>query len=254
MLKERIKGIIIGLLIGTMLSGTLAFAKNGSEWIEAMYSNIKIYIDGERIEPKDVNGNSVEPFIYNGTTYLPVRAVGEAFGKTVDWDGATQSVYVGANKEGFEYLFDKEPYMVENANLYMRNNDETTKKADGWFYYDTGWKMQSAGQTYSRGMAITADSYAETKIHYNLNGKYSKLKGKIAFEDKYSDRVDESYDINIYGDDDLIQTYTIHKSDLPIDVNVNLRNCLKLTIELERPADDSSDDPNINLIEFKLEK
>jgi len=63
--------------------------------IEALYSNINIYVDGVAVKPKDTIGNAVEPFIYNGTTYLPVRAVGSAFGKTVDWDGATQSVYVG---------------------------------------------------------------------------------------------------------------------------------------------------------------
>ena len=33
-----------------------------------------------------------EPFIYDGTTYLPVRAVGEAVGKTVGWDGKTNTV------------------------------------------------------------------------------------------------------------------------------------------------------------------
>ncbi len=33
-----------------------------------------------------------EPFIYNGTTYLPVRAVGEAVGKEVAWDNDTKTV------------------------------------------------------------------------------------------------------------------------------------------------------------------
>ena len=48
-----------------------------------MYDNIKIFMDGEEVTPKDGNGQSVEPFIYNGTTYLPVRAVSNAIGKEV---------------------------------------------------------------------------------------------------------------------------------------------------------------------------
>jgi hypothetical protein len=36
-------------------------------------------IDGVTITPKDVTGNVVDPFIYNGTTYLPVRAVGKVY-------------------------------------------------------------------------------------------------------------------------------------------------------------------------------
>jgi hypothetical protein len=56
--------------------------------ISATYNNIKLYVDGTLITPKDAAGNVVNPFIYNGTTYLPVRAVGSALGKTVGWDDA----------------------------------------------------------------------------------------------------------------------------------------------------------------------
>ena len=41
--------------------------------IEATYSNIKISVNGEIVTPRDANGNVVEPFIYNGTTYLPCQ-------------------------------------------------------------------------------------------------------------------------------------------------------------------------------------
>lgn len=60
-----------------------------------MYENIKILIDGEEYTPKDANGNVIEPFIYNGTTYLPVRGIANAFDVDVDWDGATASIYLG---------------------------------------------------------------------------------------------------------------------------------------------------------------
>jgi hypothetical protein len=47
------------------------------------------------IQPKDANGKVVEPFISDGTTYLPVRAVCQALGKDIIWDGDTNSVYIG---------------------------------------------------------------------------------------------------------------------------------------------------------------
>lgn len=78
-----------------MLTSGMVFAKQISETIDAVYMNVKLVIDGEEIIPKDANGNIVEPFIYNGTTYLPVRAIGEAFNKDVHWDGGTATVYVG---------------------------------------------------------------------------------------------------------------------------------------------------------------
>ena len=55
----------------------------------ATFRNIKIVVDGKEVS------TSAEPFIYNGTTYLPIRAVGEAVGKEVTWNAGTNTVYLG---------------------------------------------------------------------------------------------------------------------------------------------------------------
>lgn len=56
---------------------------------------IRIVIDNKEFTCTDANGDVVEPMIYNGTTYLPVRAVATAFGKAVQWDGEESTVYLG---------------------------------------------------------------------------------------------------------------------------------------------------------------
>ena len=56
------------------------------------YKDIKISIDGELIQPTDAQGNAVDPFIIDGTTYLPLRAVAGALGCDVAWDGATATI------------------------------------------------------------------------------------------------------------------------------------------------------------------
>lgn len=93
-MKSILKGYIAGLVSATLLT-TIVFAEPFKVDISAVYDNIKIYVDGILIHPRDGNGNSVEPFIYNGTTYLPVRAVSEALGKKVTWNGNSKSVYIG---------------------------------------------------------------------------------------------------------------------------------------------------------------
>ena len=50
------------------------------------------------IEPKDVNGNVVEPFIIDGTTYLPVRAICNALGLKVNWNSETNTVELTEKK------------------------------------------------------------------------------------------------------------------------------------------------------------
>ena len=60
-----------------------------------VYTGVNVNVDDVKIEPQDEHGNPVEVFSYNGTTYLPVRALSKAFGKPIQWDGKTLSVYVG---------------------------------------------------------------------------------------------------------------------------------------------------------------
>ena len=56
---------------------------------------VNIYVDEYPFRPKDANGNSVDRFIYNGTTYLPVRAISNIYGSSISWNGETSSVYIG---------------------------------------------------------------------------------------------------------------------------------------------------------------
>ena len=76
-----------------MLLGTIAFAVNGRK-ITATYGGITIYLNGQKQVATDVNGKTVEPLIYQGTTYVPIRAVSEWLGKTVTWQGSTSSVLI----------------------------------------------------------------------------------------------------------------------------------------------------------------
>ncbi len=98
-MSSKLKGILIGIVIGTIICASTTFALNGTMQKTLSYSDIKIYIDGNKITPTDANGNYVEPFIIDGTTYLPVRAIGNAFGKEVFWDGNTHTVYIGQKPE-----------------------------------------------------------------------------------------------------------------------------------------------------------
>ena len=92
MKNKRFRIPIIGLIC-CMLLGTIAFAVNGRK-ITATYGGITIYLNGQKQVATDVNGKTVEPLIYQGTTYVPIRAVSEWLGKTVTWQGSTSSVLI----------------------------------------------------------------------------------------------------------------------------------------------------------------
>ncbi len=93
-MKNQWKSFLCGVLVTLLLVGTIgtAAATVGSKTAELYYSNITVTMDGTPVNLVDVNGNPVEPFIIDGTTYLPVRAVAGAFGLEVGWDAGTQTV------------------------------------------------------------------------------------------------------------------------------------------------------------------
>lgn len=61
---------------------------------------ITIVIDGTARTFYNVNGQKVDPALYNGSIYLPIRAIGEIMGKTVSWDGTTQTVSISGSTAG----------------------------------------------------------------------------------------------------------------------------------------------------------
>ena len=86
-MKNKFIGFFLGLVAGALIFGSVALAKNSeTRTLSAVFRGIWIEIDRTPFTPKDVNDNVVEPFIVDGTTYLPIRAISEAFDKAVIWD------------------------------------------------------------------------------------------------------------------------------------------------------------------------
>ena len=98
-MKDKLKGLIAGILTGCIITTTVGYATSGTFQRDMHFNNIKITLDGNEIIPKDVNGNYVEPFIIDGTTYLPVRGIANALGLGVDWDGNTNTVILSTKTQ-----------------------------------------------------------------------------------------------------------------------------------------------------------
>lgn len=210
---EKFKYFATGCIMSAVLiTGTgSVFAEPISKDITALYSNIKIYVDGILIQPKDANGEKVEPFVYNGTTYLPVRAVGEALGKTVKWRGETQSVYLGAVPEEQNYLLNVvPPYQSDYVDLYKGEDGNT---------------FSMAGKKYSNG--FTMGNYSTKSIYFNLDGKYSEITG-IAGMVGYKYTIPRKFDI--YIDGELYKSVEIKADSMPEEIKIPVKGALQLKI------------------------
>ncbi len=166
-IKERLKGAVSGLIIGALVVSGGVFAKQKIETIEVEYNNIKVYKDNVLCELKDANGSTIEPFIYNGTTYMPVRGTANLADMQVTWDGATQSVYLWDEMVpgGTPFLEACPPYDESNCYTYLASE---------------GQSFEMSGEKYSNGFAFR-DFWGGKNGNalFNLNGKYSTIECTI---------------------------------------------------------------------------
>ena len=88
-MKKTFFGYFAGFLSAAICLGEVVYAAVGTETIEVIYDNIKVYKDNVLCELKDANGTVIEPFIYNGTTYMPVRGTANLADMQVTWDSNT---------------------------------------------------------------------------------------------------------------------------------------------------------------------
>ena len=133
--KISYKGFLVFLLIIIILllsvTALSALARTDTKTVDIKYNNIKITLDGKQITPRDGQGNIVEPFVYNGTTYLPVRAISNALGIAVDWDASTQTVILGTGVESGNWSKDNPAPIGTKINVDYRLSSTPGKSWKG---------------------------------------------------------------------------------------------------------------------------
>jgi len=93
-MKKKSKSVIAAAMTAAILTGGAAYAGGGiKKSIDVVMNGINLVVDGQTI--------FTDNFIYNDTTYVPIRAVAESLGKEVKWDAQTNTVEIGDKEKDF---------------------------------------------------------------------------------------------------------------------------------------------------------
>ncbi|MCD8214572.1 MAG: NPCBM/NEW2 domain-containing protein [Clostridiales bacterium] len=215
MKKFNFKSALCGFMAGVVVATAVpVLAYNGSMNILATFKNIKIYIDGAELTPRDASGNVLEPFIYNGSTYLPIRAVGEAVGKSVSYDANTNSVYLGDSGSSGS---DIKTASGTKITPYQING--TGRVTD----------ITMSGVLYEDGFYL--DPCNEGTAYLNVSGNYSTLSGIYGTYDETGLDNDEVAYIKIYSDDILVNEFKVTPGMITKNFTINISGVSQLTIE-----------------------
>ncbi|MFD0589921.1 stalk domain-containing protein [Paenibacillus sp. GCM10027627] len=90
---------VASLLTCSLVFGAVgAVASTGVEKISASLNhNIKFILDGKSWKPKDSSGKELSALVYKGSTYVPLRAVGNALGAEVDYDADKMQITIDSS-------------------------------------------------------------------------------------------------------------------------------------------------------------
>lgn len=87
MFKEKIKGFIAGTVVtAILLASPFSMAQSITRNIQAVFNSVNLKVNGQTVQADNI--------LYNGTTYVPLRAVAEALDKEVGWDQKTNTASI----------------------------------------------------------------------------------------------------------------------------------------------------------------
>lgn len=127
--KGTVKGFFVGILTCVVACSLMVtvFAANRTISVS---DGIRVIINGALFAPKDAQGNAVELFSYNGTTYAPVRAICEAAGLKVGYDNDRKAAVITTADRAWAEEPSSSRYITADAAKKIALDDAGVAAAD----------------------------------------------------------------------------------------------------------------------------
>ncbi|MFZ5968867.1 MAG: stalk domain-containing protein [Bacillota bacterium] len=256
--------LLIALIL--VLSITIVNAQSYVEKITVYYDVVKtIMIDGVEKTPTDQ-----KPFIYEGTTYVPLRFVSESLGKKVSWDEKTGTIYIGetptqAQIPGKTYLTDLGISYYSNMHLYRIDNrtesafnrdmDASNDFSDGFIMSMKIDPITAKVETFSKGISVKMYENMSS-LTYPLSKKYSQLTGFVGFDETMNDKDEtvNSYIVRFIVDNELKKEIELKKNSHAEYIDIDVSNGKELSIQFVSVDESKNKNkPMIDLVDMVLE-
>lgn len=230
-MKDKTKGLIFGVVIGTMLTGSTVFAGTNTK-LSVVLENVKYMFNG-------VQKQNAQSIVYNGQLYAPVKNIANGLDESFTYDGKTKTAWIGKKEGTFVYLDDISYARIDGENKKSITFKSWTNPADLKFKIADKQYLHGIGAMLSKSV-VNNDN--KNSVDYNLNGKYKKITGFIGVDD-YTKDSDNTGTIIVTGDGrELFRKDGLRGGDLATEISFDITGVLKLQIYFES-ADADYDNP-----------
>ena len=218
------RGFVLGVAATVLVMGVVVPAMADSEVkdLRVAVGGIKIYVDGDLQHPTNANGDTVEPFIYDGTTYLPVRALTNMLtDKAVTWDQDSYSIYIG-----------KVPSKGNVGIEELKGIDGKVIKA--LTGKDAQFKILEKEYSPNNRTFGSSDTYVLSSEYKELHGMFVPYGYGLGNTKTCGIRI---YSVDSRGNETLLKEYEGAAGDDPVEVSVNLAGVNYLRISTYNGGD-----------------
>lgn len=196
------KNITKKLLCTTITFTTMAAAATSARadnwtdiWVQP--NIIKVMMEG--------NALAANNFIYDDTTYLPIRAVSEALGFEVDYNYETQTAYIsGAKTDGKAKYTGKRVMVLGDSNSALSGTEPDSFQGDWKHWFSEAVKPSSLTSVAVAGATLCdkEDSVYDGNPHYDADNR-----GQNTFGNQVQKIINNNYEapdviIILYGMND----------------------------------------------------
>lgn len=245
------KKMIASFIAGALIFGSVGVYAAGGSMIEVFYNVNDLKINKISKMPKDN-----KPFIFNGSTYVPLRFVSDELGQAVAWDSKTRTIHIGEQEggsavylgEGLKYLSYQESGGEHLARSVIDNKADLSNGNSS--YYDSKVSIKNnIGEEYDKFLYLGLSGMSKdgwNYVEYATNGEYKRFKSSISISEDSKDTSNKA-ELVIYADDNEIYSKEVLTGFLPEEIDVDITGSTKIKIEL-RWVDAKAWNSNIKVI------
>ncbi|MCZ1268615.1 stalk domain-containing protein [Paenibacillus tundrae] len=219
-MKDKLKGLLIGVGIGSLITGATAFAAGG-KMIEVFYSVKDIKVD----QISKIAEGDMQPFLYKGSTFVPLAFVSDALGQPVKWDAKNKTVLIGENGDEIVSYPGKDIKPIETQSGSYFNSHSV--EYGGESIKDNNGHEHVNYHTY----VFSANSDNWIYNNYNLNGEYKSFLAKVGLLERYKNSLN-SVTLTVSVDGKKAYTREFKAGDVSVEIKIDLEKAANLQFKV----------------------
>jgi|GEM_PF-1169491 len=229
--RLQIKGFVAGVLVAVLFSGTLLVAANTQTVTRNITYGIGVMLHGELIN----FSSDSRPFVMDGRTFMPLRALAELLDLPVDFDPAANRAilgrtYVRAGTPVDELFFD-------GSSSYTRMNMWAGTPAQRVELSDLA---TMGGNPFINPVVFSTSSQrglfnSTQSAMLNLNGRYTWFNGSVGRVDGSTATINAT--VNIFVDERLVESFEQSAQALPREFRLFVEGARSVRVEIITSVD-----------------